>query len=437
MAAEIEERVRALEEQLAKLQDQPDAPKPKDNWDKLSALSTLLSGVIIAAIGIWVNDSLTTSQQRAQDAQATATREMEAAHQRAELAQSAQAQALQSSQAQALLEFQKQQAKDAKALELLRINQQGKQADVATQLEQTQFAKDVVLQIRSNPDMRTVLIPLLSRVNRAESIEVDEYYARTTGNPQVLKVSEAELKAAQGSPNAQLSLHASDALFRVTISRRIQAIENALIFKRTTRDYGNLLIRPGILAVSTLNFRGEELQKILSQYCDSPKSRYASSLRPYIDRAAGADMSLANDESFKRALVDAGNDIVMQSIQDDEFDKTYWQPVRAISETLGIKLPLGLAALYDTRVRLGTGIDPIVEKVSEKLGGSPSSGIDEKKWVLELVEARRAYFQEIDAGQPQRLDFEMNRIAFFDSMIGTGNWLLKPPLMANGVEITE
>src|SRR5271157_684464 len=132
---EIEQRLQKLETDFAAFGKKLDSPKPKDNWDKLSSLSTLLSGVIIAAIGIWVNHSLVTGQQRAQDAQAAATQAMEKSHNETV-----------EKQAQAALELQKQQARDSQELEKARQRAQAQQAAATLQLQREQNEAALKLQ---------------------------------------------------------------------------------------------------------------------------------------------------------------------------------------------------------------------------------------------------------------------------------------------------
>ena len=56
-------RIDALESELAELKKKVDRPKPKDRWDKLSALSTVVSGVLIAGMGfVLAHEPLIASQ---------------------------------------------------------------------------------------------------------------------------------------------------------------------------------------------------------------------------------------------------------------------------------------------------------------------------------------------------------------------------------------
>jgi hypothetical protein len=137
--APIEERVGQLEKGVAGLKKSSDAPKPKDGWDKLQSLSTVLSGVIIAAIGIWVNHSLVTSQERAQAAQATATQEIERSHNQTQEVQQAETLAL-----------QKQQAKDNLTLEQARQKSEEQRAAAALQLQREQSRAALELQESQN-----------------------------------------------------------------------------------------------------------------------------------------------------------------------------------------------------------------------------------------------------------------------------------------------
>src|SRR5271157_2971375 len=163
---EIEERLQKLEADLAALGKKADSPKPKDNWDKLSSLSTLLSGVIIAAIGIWVNHSLVTGQQSAQNAQAAATHALEKAHNETT-----------EKQAQAALESQKQQARDSLELEKARQRAQAQQSAATLQLQREQNEAALKLQ-REQADANL-------RIAEAQTLEKLLPHLASTGNDRV------------------------------------------------------------------------------------------------------------------------------------------------------------------------------------------------------------------------------------------------------------
>ena len=60
-AAERETRLRRIEEELKKLQ-----PKRKDGWEKLQALTPLVSGVLLAFVGYFLTGSVNNAIQRQQ-----------------------------------------------------------------------------------------------------------------------------------------------------------------------------------------------------------------------------------------------------------------------------------------------------------------------------------------------------------------------------------
>lgn len=66
---EDQNKSEALVQRLEKLEETINRPKPKDLWDKLSALSTLFSGIIIAGLGLYVTSVYNQRQLEATSAQ--------------------------------------------------------------------------------------------------------------------------------------------------------------------------------------------------------------------------------------------------------------------------------------------------------------------------------------------------------------------------------
>ena len=82
-------------------------------------------------------------------------------------------------------------------------------------------------------------------------------------------------------------------------------------------------------------------------------------------------------------------------IQDETVDELYYKPSLKISESLGLKLPLSKAVLYDTIIQHGNGDDPdsinaIVSNTNKKSGGTPKTNVDEKIWLKNFLDERKA-----------------------------------------------
>ncbi len=62
------------------------------------------------------------------------------------------------------------------------------------------------------------------------------------------------------------------------------------------------------------------------------------------------DLSLDKDFAFRNLLREAGDDPIMQSVQDEFFDRAYWVPAIKSCEYIGVESALGTAVVYDSRI---------------------------------------------------------------------------------------
>lgn len=90
----------------------------------------------------------------------------------------------------------------------------------------------------------------------------------------------------------------------------------------------------------------------------------------------------------------AANDARFIAAQDSVNDRLYRVPARQLAARLGAALPLSKLALYEAGIQHGFGtnfdtIDKIVERAALAAGGTPATGVDEKKWLQALLTERR------------------------------------------------
>jgi chitosanase len=98
---------------------------------------------------------------------------------------------------------------------------------------------------------------------------------------------------------------------------------------------------------------------------------------------------------FKEAWESLGDDEVFRSIQDEVLDEWYFQPAMEWADQVGIQTALGKAILYDTIIQHGNGDDPdglpaLIAETERRMGGTPKTGINEKKWISTFLDVRRA-----------------------------------------------
>jgi chitosanase len=109
-------------------------------------------------------------------------------------------------------------------------------------------------------------------------------------------------------------------------------------------------------------------------------------------------------------------DPLVVRIADTYLDEGWWKPSLVVAARLGVKTPLGVAVIFDTRLE-GPGLeDQIVNKVTGTFdGGTPSAGVPEQDWIKAMVKARR---------DPARTQLQ--------KLIDDDNWDLTKPITIRG-----
>jgi hypothetical protein len=143
------------------------------------------------------------------------------------------------------------------------------------------------------------------------------------------------------------------------------------------------------------------LWRILDAYFQRSQTPTAMALRnEYAGRVQNGDASLRNDERIKALLLQAATEPAMSDAQDSVFDSNFYQPAIQRAQELGIRTPLGLACIYDTRIQ--GGFKYVFEAVANKLGGGGVVGatgnagvIEEDVWINTFLNEREAYLNRL------------------------------------------
>jgi chitosanase len=212
----------------------------------------------------------------------------------------------------------------------------------------------------------------------------------------------------------------------------IRQLENLFEFGSTTPNYSLVSVFPGAgVTFGYINAtRRGQLGDLLVQYMGRPGAKYAKEFEKYRTLLQARDPSLDKDEQFFDLLRKAGADPVMRSLQDDVFAKLYFKPAFEEAKRLGIRSALGIAVIVDSLVH--GSWQPLRESTSRALGGTPSSGIDEKLWVREYLNRRRAFLK--DSPRPD-LRATAVRVETLINLAESGNWQLAPPIIVNGKKL--
>jgi len=172
------------------------------------------------------------------------------------------------------------------------------------------------------------------------------------------------------------------------------------------------------------------LYLLVVDYCDAAGAQRADELRPYLARLKRADLTLDNDMTFRRLLKEAGDDPVMHTVQDSFFDRVYWTPAVTAATALGIRTPLGIAVVYDSRVHGSWAL--MRDRTVRKYGDVAALG--EEPWIGKYIATRRSW---LATHSNSVLHATVYRMDAFKALIAAGNWKLDLPFTVRGVKLTE
>ncbi len=224
--------------------------------------------------------------------------------------------------------------------------------------------------------------------------------------------------------------------------RTIQAIVNVFETGKAAGDYANVTLLPGdaghlTYGRSQATLASGNLWRLVENYCQAAAGETAEDLRAYLPRLEARDITLDGDVRFRALLREAGADAVMQRVQDEFFDRAYWEPALAAAQRVGISTALGSGVVYDSFIhgawrRLRDATSARVGLPSRSAGSSTGEG--ERAWVPEYVALRRDWL----ANHPNPvLRGAVYRMDTFAALIEAGNWALALPVVAHGVVIDE
>jgi chitosanase len=170
------------------------------------------------------------------------------------------------------------------------------------------------------------------------------------------------------------------------------------------------------------------LYELVQRYVDADGT-FSDQLGSYVGKIGVTP--LVDDRQFKKLLRDAGRkDPVMRRVQDDFFDKRYFQPAVAWAEKHGFSLPLSALVIYDSFIHSGSILYFLRQRFPEK---PPAKGGDEKTWIRQYVDARQNW---LATHQFTILHATVYRTQCFKGEIARGNWdLSQLPIDANGVDV--
>jgi chitosanase len=124
---------------------------------------------------------------------------------------------------------------------------------------------------------------------------------------------------------------------------------------------------------------------LIKAYCGAVGAQFAAALNPYLQPLSARDTTLDTDMTFRGLLRQAGNDPVMQSAQDQFFDRVYGTPSVQDATSSGVSGALGTNVVYDSHIQ---GAWRIIRDITNTNHGQ-ANDIGEQLWITAYVNERR------------------------------------------------
>jgi chitosanase len=214
-----------------------------------------------------------------------------------------------------------------------------------------------------------------------------------------------------------------------------QAIVNIFETGTIRGNYGDVTLMRGdsgqlTYGRSQTTLASGNLYLLISDYAARSDGAYSEQMKPYLAALEASDPALNNNSAFRQLLRDAGDDPVMQDVQDAFFDRVYWDPAMRSAVALGAKTALGAAIVYDSTVH---GSWAHVRDMTRKEYGELAR-IGEEAWMAYYVDERHNWL----ATHPNPLLHKtVYRMDAFKQIIGAKNWPLALAIPVRGLSITE
>jgi hypothetical protein len=360
---------------------QPSPPKPqaggKDLWDKIAALTIPFVTLTLGLLGAYATSTYNQTSLAQQNTQMTADREQR------------------QGQADADLAMRTQQAEDAKLL-------------AHTQQLEKMFA------YISSPDIKKrefgyamfaalgeeALALNLMRINRDPAGIKLATSLRSNADPAIRDAAEASLQSLLNPAQ------------RSALGTAIQRFEGGRYDLAT--NIGN----DAMYGIRTWSARTGDIQRIVTSYCADRAARVQT-------LCDGTPIHAPLSAERLAQLKEAGADPAMHRVQDALAKgdvNSVANRAEAFAKARGVRLPLSVAILADTTYNMGTpNVERFASQADGALGGSPASGIDEKKWIAQFIARRRAYYVQ---RFPQYGGL-LIRVAYWEALIAAGDWDMK------------
>jgi chitosanase len=168
---------------------------------------------------------------------------------------------------------------------------------------------------------------------------------------------------------------------------------------------------------------------MLTRYCDNPAARFGKLLRRWLPDLEQKLAAVDEDQLLHNVLRTCADDLVMREVQDAFFDQTYWRPAFNSARTLGIRLPLGVAIVYDSTVH--GSWQRMRDRTNDSVGQLQDIG--ELPWLVAYLKVRRNWLATHSRSDLRATVYRMDAL---QRLLDLGHTGLALPLVVRGIEIS-
>ena len=214
-----------------------------------------------------------------------------------------------------------------------------------------------------------------------------------------------------------------------------QAIVNIFETGQIHGEYGKVTLLAGdsghlTYGRSQTTLASGNLFLLIKAYCETDNAHFAKELKGYLNRLGKRDVQLDRNITFRRLLEEAGDDPVMQEVQDDFFDRVYWNPSSRNAKQHGLTSSLATAVVYDSHIH--GSWKRILKRTNIRHGTAKKIG--QRKWIRQYISERRNW---LHTHSNTLLHKTVYRMDSFRDLIRQKKWSLELPFRIRGFRIDE
>ncbi|GJL53850.1 MAG: hypothetical protein NPIRA02_09820 [Nitrospirales bacterium] len=214
-----------------------------------------------------------------------------------------------------------------------------------------------------------------------------------------------------------------------------QAIVNIFETGRVHGEYGKVTLLDGdsghlTYGRSQTTLASGNLFLLINAYCEADDAQLVKELKPYLNRLGKRDVRLDHNFTFRGLLEEAGDDPVMQEVQDDFFDRVYWKPSSQTASRHGLTASLATAVVYDSQIHGSWA--RILKRTNTRHGTAKNIG--QRTWIQHYISERRDWLSTHSNTLLHRTVYRMDS---FRDLIRQKKWSLALPFRIRGLRIDE